>query len=62
MATINSSDLTTRETDGTGVFDELMETIEVRLQREFTSGRITGPEYSKVYLGSMQFSLSLSLV
>jgi len=61
MATIDVSDLTTKETDGTGVFDDLMETIQVRLEAEYQKGRLKGPDYAKVYLGAMESTISQSI-
>jgi len=37
-----------------GVFDHLMSSVETRLTTEFQQGRITGPQYSEVYLGAIQ--------
>jgi len=45
--------LTTTELDGSGVFDQLMKTVKLHLQEEFQSQRITGHEYSTVYLGAL---------
>ena len=39
---------------GDGVFDNLMETINTHLDAQFKLGRITGTEYSTVYLGALQ--------
>jgi hypothetical protein len=39
---------------GGGVFDDLMETINTHLDAQFKLGRITGTEYSTVYLGALQ--------
>ena len=40
--------------DGTGVFDKLMHAINGNILVQYDSGRIKGPEYAQVYLGSMQ--------
>lgn len=61
MAEIQITELTTKETDGTGVFDEIMETIQVRLENEFSKGRIKGSDYAKVYLGAMESSLGQAI-
>jgi len=61
MAVINISDLTSKEVDGTGVFDSLMESIQVRLDSEYGKNRIKGPDYAKVYLGAMEGAMSQSI-
>ena len=43
---------------GTGVFDELMKAINGNIKVQYESGRIKGPEYAAVYLGSMQSAIS----
>ena len=55
-------DLTTGAINGTGVFDELQSTIQVRLDREYEKNRIKGTEYSQVYLGAMEASMQQSIV
>jgi chromosome segregation ATPase len=51
-------DLTTGTLTGTGLFDELMRTVKEHLNEEFNSQRVRGTDYSKVYLGSMEATLS----
>lgn len=46
---------------GTGAFDVLMRANKVHLEQEFTKGRIKGPEYATVYLGSMQAMVQAAL-
>lgn len=58
---ISVEQLTTKSIDGTGVFDILMQAVQVRLDAEFTKGRITGPNYSDVYLGSLTTVIGQSL-
>lgn len=58
---INIEDLTTKDLMGTGVFDNIMEASQVRLDREFAKNRLKGPEYAKVYLGSFEASLMNSI-
>ena len=43
---------------GTGVFDELMKAINGNIMVQYESGRIKGPEYAEVYLGSMQTAIA----
>ena len=54
-------DLTTATIDGPGVFDVLMRANKAHLESEFTKGRIKGPEYATVYLGSLEAVLKASL-
>ena len=65
MTTIAVSDLTQATINGTGIFDVLMRANAAHLEAEFAKGRIKGPEYSTVYLGSltqvMQTALQLLL-
>lgn len=53
--------LTTSEVDGSGVFDRLMKTVKLHLDEEYTSQRITGNEYSNVYLGALTAVLQTSV-
>ena len=53
--------LTTSELDGSGVFDRLMQAVKLHLDEEYTSHRITGNEYSNVYLGAMTAVLQTSV-
>lgn len=61
MAEITINDLTTKTLDGNGVFDILMQTIQLRLEAEYKSGRIKGQEYANVYLGAVQATIEQSL-
>lgn len=54
-------DLTSASLDGNGVFDVLMRANKAHLQKEFDEGRIRGPEFSTVYLGSLQTVLATAL-
>lgn len=58
---ITIEQLTTKQVEGSGVFDILMQSVQVRLDLEFTKGRITGPQYSEVYLGALTAVLAQSL-
>ena len=60
MASVKFSDLTNEvvtPTEGTGVFDQLMEKMEKRLQEQYDANRITGSDYANVYLGMLQSTL-----
>ncbi len=43
---------------GGGVFDNLMTTLNTQIGAQFDLGRLTGAEYSAVYLGSVQTAVS----
>lgn len=58
---ITTDDLTTGALDGTGVFDELMSSVNIHLQQEYNAQRIRGPEYAQVYLGGLQSVLQQSI-
>jgi len=59
MTTI--ADLTQASLDGTGVFDVLMRANKAHLEAEFAKGRIKGPEYATVYLGSLESVMTTAL-
>ncbi|NRA77139.1 MAG: hypothetical protein HRU18_02930 [Pseudoalteromonas sp.] len=61
MTVITNADLTDKRVGGSGIFDELMTTVNAHLQEEFSKKRITGTDYSKVYLGAMQSVMSQSI-
>lgn len=46
---------------GTGVFDDLMESVTAHLEAQFQLGRITGTDFATVYLGAMQSALQVSV-
>lgn len=50
---ININQVTESSLDGDGDFDKLMQTVTLHLGKEFEKGRITGVDYSNVYLGAM---------
>ena len=53
--------LTTNDLEGTGVFDVLMSVVKKHLKEEFDQGRITGDEYTQVYLGALQGVMQTAL-
>ena len=63
MADIELSNLTdsTNADNGTGVFDKLIQSVEHHIESQYKAGRITGNDYSSVYMGSMQSVLSESV-
>jgi len=58
---ITVEDFTSGSVDGTGVFDVMTASMLNHLKAEFKAGRITGPEYSSVYLGALQGTQALAL-
>lgn len=61
LATPDVTKLTTQSLQGTGVFDILMASTKLHLQEEYEEGRITGQEYSTVYLGALTAILQQSV-
>ena len=61
MTDITINDLTLTTLEGTGVFDVLMRATKTHLEAEFNKNRIKGPEYSTVYLGSLESVMRTSL-
>lgn len=54
--------LTEGGVSGAGVFDVLMQAMRAHLESEFTKNRIRGPEYSQVYLSSLQAVLQQATI
>ncbi len=54
-------EVTTGSITGTGAFDKFMAGLDVHLIKEYQKGRLTGPDYAKVYLGSIQSALQLGM-
>lgn len=61
MADLTIQELTEATLDGSGVFDVLMRANKAHLENEFRAGRIKGPEYSTVYLGSLEAVMQTAL-
>ncbi|MGL4616523.1 MAG: hypothetical protein ACRCVV_22050 [Shewanella sp.] len=57
---VNIEELTKGSVDGTGVFDTLMRAVAAHLDKEHKSSRITGADYTQVYLGSLTAVLEQS--
>jgi hypothetical protein len=58
---VTTESLTDARVDGNGTFDTLMRATKLHLDEEFSKGRITGAEYSKVYLGGLQQVMQTAL-
>lgn len=53
--------LTERVVDGNGCFDQIMTALKAHLKMEYEEGRITGAEYTKAYIASMQSALQYAV-
>jgi hypothetical protein len=54
---LTNADLTSGATDGTGVFDVLMQGVRAQILKEYESGRITQAEYTKAYTAMMEAAM-----
>lgn len=63
MADIQISNITnsTALTDGTGIFDKLIQAVELHIEAQFKAGRLAGTDFANVYLGSLQSVLQQSI-
>lgn len=61
MSTVIETKDLTESVDGSGVFDTLMASLKDHLQVEFERGRITGVNYSNVYLGGLTVVMQQSI-
>lgn len=50
-----------KEWTGTGVFDVIMKAVNGNILVEYENGRIAGPDYATVYLGSMQTAIAQAI-
>jgi hypothetical protein len=57
MTAISITEITEGSIEGTGSFDKIMSAMQIRLEEEFSQGRITGDDYANVYLGAMTASM-----
>lgn len=55
------STLTTKVVDGDGVFDVMMTALSAHLKKEYESNRITGAEYTKVYIANAQLAMQTAV-
>ena len=58
MADITVTQLTSGDLIGSGVFDKLMQAVDVRLDAQYKLGRINGTDYASVYLGSLESAMA----
>lgn len=61
LAPISIDDLTQVDLCGSGVFDKLMSSVDLHIQREFKGNRITGDQYAKLYTEAMTAVLGNSV-
>lgn len=61
MADITIKQVTEGTVKGQGVFDTLMKAVKAHLQEEFNNDRITGKDYSEVYLSAVQVTLQQAI-
>lgn len=54
---LTNDDLTTRQVNGAGTFDALMQSIANHLKAEYTANRISGAEYTKAYIAAVQSAM-----
>lgn len=59
MADITVTDLTNE--NGNGVFDKLVSAMQAILTQEFKDNRITGTEYSKIFMSSLDSAMNQSM-
>lgn len=55
---ITNAELTSGCVNGSGVFDQLMQSVKAHLDVEFKSQRITGAEYAKTYIALMESAMA----
>ena len=61
MLTDAVSDSEGKNITGTGCMDVLMNTYMLHLNREYKNGRITGAEYTKAYIASIQYAAAAGI-
>lgn len=61
MAKPTITDITEGKVAGNGIFDQLMYAVEAHIHQEYQHKRITGQDYSKLYLGALQSTLDQTL-
>lgn len=55
---VKPEDITSKEVNGTGIFDVMMAGIRAHLELEYERNRITGAEYAKTYVALTQVALN----
>lgn len=57
LSKLTNADLTTEAIDGTGTFDIMMRAMKAHLHEEYSKNRITGQEYTKVYIAGVETAM-----
>lgn len=57
----NTTNVVNGVSNGTGIFDQLMNTVNLYLNDQWENGRLKGAEYANVLLGSIQSVISQSI-
>ena len=58
---ITNGSIVNNKWSGTGIFDKLFAAVTQNIELQYSLGRIKGPEYATVYLGSLQAVLQQSI-
>ena len=58
---LSVDEFTEKIINGTGVFDVLMSAVSAQLKGEFEDNRITGTEYTKAYIASVELAMNTAL-
>lgn len=58
VSPINLKDVTEGKIGGTGVFDQLMVALKAYLDKEYSSNRITGEQYTKAYIALVEGAMA----
>lgn len=63
MTDIQVSNITNASStsNGTGVFDKLMQSVELHIDKQYQNNRIKGTDYATVYLGALQSVLQQAI-
>lgn len=61
LPVLTEAALTTRQVGGAGLFDGIMETMAKHLRVEYDKGRISGEDYAKAWISSMEAALGASV-
>ena len=61
LSTITSGTIVDGKWEGSGIFDVLMKAVTANIETQYRESRITGTDFSTIYLGSIQAILSQSI-
>ena len=57
----NATDVTAGQSNGSGVFDVLMDAYNLQIESDWNQGRIKGTDYANVRLGAMQSAMQFAI-